>query len=251
MKLDPLEIAALHPVVLDRERSKKMKPYRYYITVGAWTLIAAFILGAPALTAGQNALKLPPAVIPEALTVVPKSVDVLGSRMTYLEMGAGDPVLFIHGNPTSSYLWRNIMPYVAKGHRAVAVDLIGMGGSGKPDIAYTFENHYRYFSQFINSLGLKKVTLVGHDWGATLAWEYARRNPARVRRLAFMEGVLPPMFPFPSFEAMGPEMEKMFRAFKDPVEGPRVVMDENMFHYIQEDHPDAIGREIVDWIRRN
>lgn len=104
---------------------------------------------------------------------------------------------------------------------------------------------------FIHSLGLKKVSLVGHDWGATLAWEYARRNPAKVRRIAFMKGVLPPMFPFPSFEAMGPEMEKMFRAFKDPVEGPRVVMDENMFHYIQEDHPDAIGREIAAWIRRN
>lgn len=331
-----------------------MKLYRYYIIAGAWTLITAFTLGTPVFAAGQDALKLPSPVIPEELTVAPKSVDVLGSRMTYLEMGEGDPVLFIHGNPTSSYLWRNVMPYVTKGHRAVAIDLIGMGGSGKPDIAYTFENHYRYLSEFIHNLGLKKVSLVGHDWGATLAWEYARRNPAKVRRIAFMEGVLPPMFPFPSFEAMGPEMEKMFRAFKDPVEGPRVVMDENMFveqvlpkfvnrslgdeamrayrapylsredrkpvlawprevpiggepatttavmrniadfmtrtkipvlliyaepgailppatvgwyverianletsfigqgfHYIQEDHPDAIGREIADWIRRN
>jgi haloalkane dehalogenase len=86
--------------------------------------------------------------------------------------------------------------------------------------------------------------LVGHDWGATLAWEFARRNPAKVRRIAFMEGVLPPMFPFPSFEVMGPEMEKMFRAFKDPVEGPRVVMDENMF--VEQVLPEFVNRTLGD-----
>jgi haloalkane dehalogenase len=183
-------------------------------------------------------------VISEALTIAQKTVDVLGSRMTYLELGEGEPVLFVHGNPTSSYLWRNVMPHAGEGHRAIAIDLIGMGGSGKPDIAYSFDDHYRYFAAFIDALRLDTVTLVGHDWGAALAWEYARRNPTRVRRLAFMEGVLPPAFPAPSFEAMGPDMEKMFRAFKDPVLGPRVVIDEHMF--VEQILPGFVNRTLGD-----
>jgi len=196
---------------------------------GVRAFLAATLIGTLPSVATAGETKLPPPAISEELTIPQKAVDVLDSRMGYLELGEGAPVLFIHGNPTSSYLWRNVMPFVAKGRRAIAVDLIGMGGSAKPDIEYSFDDHYRYFAAFIDAMGLKGVTLVGHDWGATLAWEYARRNPGRVVRLAFMEGVLPPAFPAPSFEAMGPEMEKMFRAFKDPVEGPRIVIDENMF----------------------
>lgn len=206
-----------------------MRPTHRRLAFGAWALLTALTIDAQPPAASEGPRKMPAPVISEELTIPHKTLDVLGSRMGYLELGDGAPVLFIHGNPTSSYLWRNVMPYVAGGHRAIAIDLIGMGGSGKPDIAYTFEDHYRYFAAFIDALGVEELTLVGHDWGATLAWEYARRNPARVERLAFMEGVLPPAFPAPSFEAMGPEMEKMFRAFKDPVEGPRIVMDENMF----------------------
>ena len=156
--------------------------------------------------ATSTSYKLPRQVIAETHQIQKKSVEVLGSKMAYLETGTGEPVIFIHGNPTSSYLWRNVMPYIASQGRAIAVDLIGMGQSGKPDISYTFEDQYRYFSAFVDALNVNKVTLVGHDWGATLAWEYARRNPERVRRLAFMEGVLPPAFPVPSFESMGEEM---------------------------------------------
>jgi len=201
----------------------------YRLTFGVWAFLAAFTFGTQPSVATEGARKLPAPEISEELTIPRKTVDVLGSQISYLELGAGAPVVFIHGNPTSSYLWRNVMPYVANSRRAIAVDLIGMGRSSKPNIEYTFEDHYRHFSAFIDALGIGELTLVGHDWGATLAWEYARRNPQRVKRLAFMEGVLPPAFPAPSFEAMGPEMEKMFRAFKDPVEGPRIVMDENMF----------------------
>lgn len=118
---------------------------------------------------------------------------------------------------------------LAKGSARSQSTMIGMGGSAKPDIAYSFDDHYRYVAAFIDALGLEGITLVGHDRGAALAWEYARRNPTRVRRLAFMEGVLPPAFPAPSFEAIGPERERMFRAFEDPVLGPPVVMDEHMF----------------------
>jgi len=173
--------------------------------------------------------KLPRPVISETHQLHKKSVEVLGSHMAYLETGTGEPVIFVHGNPSSSYLWRNVMPYIASRGRAIAVDLIGMGQSDKPDINYTFEDQYRYFSAFVDALDVKQVTLVGHDWGATLAWEYARRNPGKVRKLAFMEGVLPPAFPVSSYEAMGEEMGNMFRAFKDPVKGYKLVVQDNMF----------------------
>lgn len=177
-------------------------------------------------SAGYKINRLP---VSEALEFERRSIKVFDSQMSYLELGDGEPVLFVHGNPTSAYLWRNILPKAAKTNRAIAVDLIGMGRSKKPDIDYTFADHYRYFSEFVKQKKLKNITLVGHDWGAALAWEYARNNPGQVKRLAFMEGVLPPNFPFASFEAMGPDMGNMFMAFKDPVQGKKMVIDDNMF----------------------
>lgn len=173
--------------------------------------------------------KLPPPVVSEELTFETQSIDVLSSAMSYIETGSGDPVLFVHGNPTSSYLWRNVMPHVAETHRAIAVDLIGMGASGKPDIAYTFADHARYLDAFVAEMGLTDITLVGHDWGAALAWDFARRNPDLVTRLAFMEGVLPPAMPQPSYEAMGEEMGGLFRALQDEEQGYKMVMQDNFF----------------------
>jgi haloalkane dehalogenase len=158
-----------------------------------------------------------------------KHVQVLGSRMCYVEAGKGEPVALIHGNPTSSYLWRNVIPYVEPRGRAIALDLIGMGRSDKPDIAYSFEDHYRYFDAFIDAMKLENVTFVGHDWGATLAFEYARRRPDRVRAVAFMEGLLPPIFPQPSYEAMGQEMGSMFKAFRDPQAGVQLIVEQHLF----------------------
>lgn len=155
--------------------------------------------------------------------------EVHGARMHYLEQGKGSAVLFVHGNPTSSYLWRNVMPLVAQGHRAIAVDLIGMGRSDKPDIEYSYDDHLKFLEGFIESLGLSDVTLVVHDWGATLGFDYARLHPGRVRRIAFMEGVLPPSFPQPSYDALGPEMGGMFRALRDPVSGRELVLEQNIF----------------------
>lgn len=93
-------------------------------------------------------------------------VDVRGSRMHYVEQGTGDPLLFLHGNPTSSYLWRNIIPYASPHGRAIAVDLIGMGLSAKPDLDYRFFDHAEYLDGFIEALGLRDLTLVLHDWGS-------------------------------------------------------------------------------------
>ena len=98
-----------------------------------------------------------------------KYIDVLGSRMHYVEEGSGDPVLFLHGNPTSSYLWRNIIPHISPIGRCIAPDLIGMGKSDKPDLDYGFFDHSRYVDGFIDALGLGNMTLVIHDWGSALA----------------------------------------------------------------------------------
>ena len=173
--------------------------------------------------------KLACPVISEALTIPGKTLSVNGEQMYHLDIGDGDPILFLHGNPTSSYLWRNVIPHVATMGRAIAPDLIGMGRSSKPSIDYGFADHYRYLDAFIAALELHNITLVVHDWGAALGFEYARRNPKRVKRIAFMEGVLPPVFPQPSFEAMGEELGAMFRAFKDPVAGRDLVIDQNIF----------------------
>lgn len=196
--------------------------------LAALLLSASFVM-APIASIAQEANKLPLPVISEAQTISAKSIDILESKMSYLEQGEGNVVLFVHGNPTSSYLWRNVMPHVSDSNRAIAVDLIGMGQSGKPDIDYSFEQHLEYFTAFVDGLDLKDITLVGHDWGAAIAWEYMRLNPDKVTKIAFMEGVLPPTFPQVSFEAMGEEMGGMFRAFKDSKKGHQMVIENNMF----------------------
>jgi haloalkane dehalogenase len=173
--------------------------------------------------------KLPPARISAEFPFESKYLTVRGSRMHYVDEGRGEPVIFIHGNPTSSYLWRNIIPYVTDRHRAIAIDLIGMGKSDKPDIGYTFREHYDFVETFIEQQGLRNVTLVVHDWGATLGFWYASRHPDRVKAIAFMEGVLPPAFPQPSYEAMGEDMGGLFRTLKDPVKGREMVIDNNGF----------------------
>lgn len=190
--------------------------------------LAISVMSGPAI-AETNPNKLPLPSVSEAHDLTQNTVAVLDSHMAYLEAGSGEVILFVHGNPTSSYLWRNVLPYVSDTHRAVAVDLIGMGQSGKPDIAYSFEDHFRYLDAFVQTLGDDKIILVGHDWGAALSWAYAQRNPQKVEAIAFMEGVLPPAFPQPSFDAMGEEMGGMFRAFKDPVQGREMIIKNNMF----------------------
>jgi len=122
-------------------------------------------------------------------------VEVLGSRMHYVDEGDGDPILFLHGSPTSSYLWRNIIPFVTDDYRAIAVDLIGMGKSDKPDLDYTYQDHKRYVDAFIEALDLSDVTLVIHDWGSVLGFHYAMEHEDNVVGIAFMEAIIPPSFP--------------------------------------------------------
>ncbi len=119
-----------------------------------------------------------------------KFLEVNGSRMHYIDEGQGDPILFLHGNPTSSYLWRNIIPYLTNHGRCIAPDLIGMGKSDQPDIAYGFASTYEYIESFIEQLGLRNITLVVHDWGSALGFHYANLHRENIKGIAFMESVL-------------------------------------------------------------
>ncbi|SFD60478.1 haloalkane dehalogenase [Pseudoalteromonas denitrificans DSM 6059] len=116
-------------------------------------------------------------------------------------------MVFLHGNPTSSYLWRNIIPYVSKNYRVIAPDFIGMGDSAKPDLKYTYADQAKYLHGFLDSLDLQNAILVLHDWGAALGFHYARTHSERISGMAFMEATLPPYYPIPSLEAMGPSAE--------------------------------------------
>lgn len=142
--------------------------------------------------------------------------------------------MFLHGNPTSSYLWRNVLPAVGPG-RGLAPDLIGMGESGKPDIGYSFDDHSRYLDAWFDALGLDDVVLVGHDWGGALAFDWAARHPDRVRGVAFTETILKPM----AWEEFPEAGRDLFRALKTPGVGETMMLDQNVF---LEAMPDMVAR---------
>ncbi len=157
------------------------------------------------------------------------TLPVLGSHMAYAEAGdANAPtVLFLHGNPTSSFIWRNIIPHVASVAHCVAPDLIGFGASGKPDIDYRFADHVAHLDDFIAKLGLRDITIVAQDWGTALAFHYAARNPSNIRGLAFMEFIRP-FATWDDFLRGSPKRE-IFRSFRIPGEGETLILDQNVF----------------------
>ncbi len=170
-----------------------------------------------------------------------QEVEVLGSTMRFIEAGEGAPILFLHGNPTSSYLWRNVIPLVAPAGRCIALDLIGMGASDKPQIAYRFFDHARYLEAAIDQLGLDDVTLVLHDWGSALGFDWASRHEPRVRGLAFMEAFL---MPAPGYEVFPAELRDDFRAFRTPDVGWQRLVRENQF--IERVLPASVMRTLSD-----
>lgn len=158
-----------------------------------------------------------------------KTAQVLESSMAYVDEGSGPPILFLHGNPTSSYLWRNVIPHVTDaGYRAIAPDLIGMGDSGKPEIDYTFADHARYLAALLNTLDLSDVTLVLHDWGGGLGMQWARQNPKRVTRMAYMEAIAPPGMPVASFDDMPELLADFFRLMRTE-QGAELIYEQNYF----------------------
>jgi pimeloyl-ACP methyl ester carboxylesterase len=124
-----------------------------------------------------------------------RRVVVLGTEISYVDTGAGAPIVFLHGNTTSSYLWRNVIPHVEGVGRCLAPDLVGMGDSGPAlDGSYRFADHARYLDAWFDALGLtENVTLVGHDWGSALGFYWAYKHPERVRGIVYMEGLVRPV----------------------------------------------------------
>lgn len=128
--------------------------------------------------------------ISSKLSCPSKYAEVYGAKMHYLEAGSGDPILLLHGIPTSSYLWRNIIPHLAPLGRCIAPDLIGFGKSDKPDIQYTIQDHIQYLEKFIETLNLRRITLIMHDWGSVVGLDYAMRHEKNCKGLVMYEAFL-------------------------------------------------------------
>jgi haloalkane dehalogenase len=167
-------------------------------------------------------------------------IEVHGDKIHYIEEGSGDPILFVHGNPTWSYIWRNIIPRLRNRGRCIALDLIGMGRSGKPNIEYSFFDHVKYFEGFIEKMGLKNITLVLHDWGSALGFHYAMRNEQNIKGIAFMEGFVKP---YPSWDLFPSEFVNLFKKFRSPDIGWDMIVEKNMF--LEEIMPKAIIRTLT------
>jgi haloalkane dehalogenase len=152
-------------------------------------------------------------------------VDVNGASMAYVEEGSGNPVVFLHGNPTSSYLWRKVIPEVADVGRCIAPDLIGMGDSDKVGGEYRFVDHRRYLDGFFENMGLvSDVTLVLHDWGGGLGFDWANRHPSAVRALVYMETIVMPV----EWDDWPESGRGIFQAMRSEA-GESIILDKNVF----------------------
>lgn len=173
----------------------------------------------------------------------PHYVEVFGSKMHYIEEGTGQPIVFIHGNPTWSYLWRNVLPHLTPYGRCIALDLIGYGRSEKPQIEYKWTNQARYVEEFFRKMGLHDVVLVLHDWGVSLGLNYAMRHESRVKAIAFMEGIFKT---FPQWDDFStPEFRALFQKFRQGGqggEGWKLLVEENFF--IEHLLSGGVGRQL-------
>ncbi len=173
-----------------------------------------------------------------------KYITVHGKQMAYVELGSGDPIVFQHGNPTSSYLWRNIMPQLAERGRCIAVDLIGMGDSDKldnpgPD-SYRYVEHRDFLFAAWEQLGVtENVTFVIHDWGSALGFDWAAQNPDKVKGIAYMEGIVRPV----SWDEWPDDARSLFQAFRSEA-GETMVLEKNSF--VERVLPGSVLRGLSD-----
>jgi len=171
-------------------------------------------------------------------------VEVNGRSMAYVERGAGDPIVFLHGNPTSSYLWRNVMPHLEPLGRCIAPDLIGMGDSDKledpgPD-RYRFVEHRHYLDGLLDALGVReRVTIVGHDWGSALGFHWANRHRGAIKGIAYMEAIVRP-FTWGEWPA---QIKDLFRGFRSAA-GEDMVLGNNVF--VEKVLPGSVLRGLTD-----
>jgi haloalkane dehalogenase len=169
-----------------------------------------------------------------------RRVRTLDTDMAYVDTGRGAPVVFLHGNPTSSYLWRNVIPHVEPVARCLAPDLVGMGHSGTaPSGSYRFVDHARYLDAWFDALDLPDVTLVMHDWGSVLGFWWAHRHPDRVRGLAYMEAIVRPV----TWAEWPENARKVFQGMRSPA-GEEMVLQKNVF--VERILPASIMRTLTD-----
>ena len=167
--------------------------------------------------------------------------EVDGLKLAYVEDGSGDPIVLLHGNPTSSYLWRNVIPHLRDLGRCVAPDLVGMGDSGRaPGGTYRFVDHARYLDAWFDALGLSRdVVLVVHDWGSALGFHWARRHAERVKGVAYMEAIVRPV----TWQEWPEAARKIFQAMRSPG-GEKMVLQKNVF--VERILPASVVRGLTD-----
>ncbi|MBE3557728.1 MAG: haloalkane dehalogenase [Ktedonobacteraceae bacterium] len=154
-----------------------------------------------------------------------RRIAVLDTDMAYIDVGAGNPIVFLHGNPTSSYLWRNVIPHLEGLGRCLAPDLVGMGDSGKaPQHSYRFVDHARYLDGWFDALDLRNVTLVVHDWGSALGFYWAQRHSERVKAIAYMEAIVRPV----TWQEWDERAKSIFQAMRSPA-GEQIILEKNVF----------------------
>jgi len=160
-----------------------------------------------------------------------KHIEINGHNIAYVDEGEGDPVLFIHGAPTSSYLWRNIMPWLQDKARVISIDLLGFGQSDKPDTEYGYFLHVEYVRKFIQQLGLENITLVLHDWGFNYGMEYAVDFEDNIKGICFAECLMWPRYPIvdqEAYMAQRPGTLRMYKIMQSEL-GEEIVLDHNLF----------------------
>ena len=174
-----------------------------------------------------------------------KTADIFGKKMSYLDIGEGDPIVFLHGNPTSSYLWRNIIPHVSQMGRCVAPDLIGQGDSDKLDnsgpASYRYVEHRKYLFELLEQIGVESdATFVIHDWGSALGFDWAMQNPDSVKGVCYMEAIVKP---FESWDDWPENARGIFQGFRSE-SGEDMALEKNLF--VEGVLPAAILRDLEE-----
>ena len=179
-----------------------------------------------------------------SITLKKQKISINNKNIAYVESGSGDPIIFLHGNPTSSYLWRNITPHLESQGRCICIDLIGMGDSDKLDNpdenSYQFEEHYHYVNAAIESLtNGENITFVIHDWGSALGFNWCYHNPDSIKGIAYMEAIVKEM----TWEDWRDEAKGIFQGFRSDA-GESLVLEKNYF--VEKVLPGAIIRRLSD-----
>jgi haloalkane dehalogenase len=168
-------------------------------------------------------------------------VDAGGVKMAYIDEGRGDSIVFVHGNPTSSFLWRNVIPHLVPGGRCLVPDLVGMGDSDRTlDGSYRFKDHSRHLDEWFEAVVPEgQVTLVLHDWGSALGFYWAHRHPERVKGLAYMEAIVRPL----TWADWPEQARRVFQGFRSPA-GEEMVLEKNVF--VERVLPGSVLRSLTE-----